>query len=194
MRHRHRLLSCLFALAAFAPVALAAAPASAPAVAPTVSAPAPAPWVHAFAYYGLPKYGPDFDHFDYVNPRAPKGGTLQLKNPDRRTSFDKFNPFTTRGNAPAGLVIYVFETLAMLSGDEPNTMYGLLAEKMQVAPDKSSITFRLHPKARFSNGDPVLAKDVKYSFDSLSGKYASPAYQSAFEGVSGWWDESKFDT
>ena len=82
---------------------------------------------------------------------------LHLRNPDRRTSFDKFNPFTVRGNAPAGLTIFMFETLAQLSRDEPQTMYGLLAEEMYVAPDKSSITFRLHPKARFYNGDPVTA-------------------------------------
>ena len=178
---RSGLLSLLFSLAAFAPAG-GAEPAAADA--PASAAQATARWVHAYAAYGEPKYGPGFDHFEYVNPQAPKGGTLRLKNPDRRTSFDKFNPFTTRGNSPAGLVIYSFETLAVLSGDEPMTMYGLLADAMQVAPDKSSITFRLNPKARFTNGDPVLAKDVKYSFDSLSGKYASPTYQSAFEGVS----------
>ncbi|MCB2022269.1 MAG: ABC transporter substrate-binding protein, partial [Burkholderiaceae bacterium] len=180
----HRgLLACLLAMAAstFAPASAGAAapPAGAASAAQTDTA-----WVHAYASYGAPKYGPDFDHFEYVNPQAPKGGTLQLKNPDRRTSFDKFNYFTTRGNAPAGLVIFMFETLAILSGDEPQTMYGLLAEEMKVAPDKSSITFRLDPKARFANGDPVLAKDVKYSFDSLSGKYAAPGYQSLFDGVS----------
>ena len=144
-----------------------------------------APWVHAYASFGDPKYPKDFAHFDYANPDAPKGGVLQLKNPDRRTSFDKYNPFTVRGNSPGGLVILTFETLAILSGDEPQTMYGLLAEEMQVAPDKSSITFRLNPKARFSNGDPVTAEDVKFSFDSMSGKFASPTYQSMFEGVAG---------
>jgi len=141
------------------------------------------PWVHAYATYGEPKYGPDFTHFDYANPDAPKGGTLRLKNPDRRTSFDKYNPFTTRGNSPGGLVILVFETLAILSGDEPQTMYGVLAEAMQIAPDKSWIAFRIDPKARFTNGDPVTAEDVKYSFESLSGKLAAPGYQSLFEGV-----------
>jgi peptide/nickel transport system substrate-binding protein/microcin C transport system substrate-binding protein len=180
----HRgLRACLLAMAA-STLALATAGAAAP---PADAASAAQPgtgWVHAYASYGAPKYGPDFDHFEYVNPQAPKGGTLQLKNPDRRTSFDKYNYFTTRGNAPAGLVIFMFETLAILSGDEPQTMYGLLAEEMKVAPDKSSITFRLDPKARFANGDPVLAKDVKYSFDSLSGKYAAPGYQSLFDGVS----------
>ena len=56
-------------------------------------------WSHAFSTYGEPKYPAGFAHFDYVNPAAPKGGTLYLRNPDRRTSFDKFNPFTVKGNS-----------------------------------------------------------------------------------------------
>ena len=127
-------------------------------------------WTHAHAAFGQPKYPAGFAHFDYVDPAAPKGGTINLRNPDRRSSFDKFNPFTVKGNAPAGLGIFMFEPLAILGSDELQTMYGLLAEAIAVAPDKSSISFRLHPKARFSNGDPVTAEDVQYSFESMSGK------------------------
>jgi peptide/nickel transport system substrate-binding protein/microcin C transport system substrate-binding protein len=148
-----------------------------------VPATAPAPWVHAYAAFGEPKYGPDFKHFDYVNPDAPKGGTLNLRNPDRRQNFDKYNYYTIRGNAPAGAAIFMFEPLTVLGADEPRTMYGLLAEAMKIEPDFSAITFRLNPKARFTNGDPVTAADVKYSFESLSGKYASPTYSSALAGV-----------
>ncbi len=140
-------------------------------------------WVHAYAAFGQPKYPRGFAHFDYVNPDAPKGGTINLRNPDRRSSFDKFNPFTTKGNAPAGMGIFMFESLAVLSGDELQTMYGLLAEGIAVAPDKSSISFRLHSKARFANGEPVTAADVKYSFESMSGKYASPGLQASLAGV-----------
>jgi microcin C transport system substrate-binding protein len=141
-------------------------------------------WVHAYAAYGsTPKYPRGFDHFAYVEPNAPKGGTLYLGNPDRRSSFDKSNPFTVRGNAPAGLSLYMFESLAVLSGDELQTMYGLLAEEMQVAPDLSSVSFRLHPQARFTNGDPVTAADVKHSFDTLTGKYVSPVYPSLFSAL-----------
>jgi microcin C transport system substrate-binding protein len=144
----------------------------------------PAPgWVHAHAAYGEPKYPPGFAHFDYADPAAPKGGTLYLKNPDRRTSFDKYNPFTVKGNSPAGLALFMFEPLAVMSGDEPMTMYGLLAEAMLIAPDKSSITFRLHPLARFSNGDAVTAADVKHSFEQQAGPYADPGLQSALEAV-----------
>jgi peptide/nickel transport system substrate-binding protein/microcin C transport system substrate-binding protein len=193
-KHALRSLTCRFAWLPPAALAFAAsaatfifsAPALAapPAAAPSAAAPSPgASWVHAHAAFGAPKYGRDFSHFEYADPKAPKGGTLYLKNPDRRTSFDKFNPFTVKGSSPGGLVIFMFESLTLLSGDEPQTMYGLLAQEMLVAPDKSAITFRLHPKARFYNGDPVTAADVLHSFETLRGKYASPAYQSTLAGV-----------
>lgn len=140
-------------------------------------------FVHAFASYGAPKYPRGFTHFDYVNPDAPKGGTLYLRNPDRRTSFDKFNPFTVKGNSPAGVMIFMFETLAVMSGDELSTMYGLLAEEMQVAPDQSSISFRLNPRARFYNGDPVTAADVKHSFDMLTSAQADPTARTRLAGT-----------
>ena len=130
--------------------------------------------MHAYAAYGKPKYPPGFTHFDYVNPDAPKGGTLNLNNPDRQTSFDKFNPYTVKGNYPTGVRIFMFETLAVMAGDELSTMYGLLAESMLVAPDKSSLTLRIHPLARFANGDPVTAADVMHSFDMLTSKHADP--------------------
>jgi peptide/nickel transport system substrate-binding protein/microcin C transport system substrate-binding protein len=140
-------------------------------------------WAHGYAAFGAPALPPGFAHFPYADPAAPKGGTLRLRNPDRRSSFDKFNPFTTRGNAPAGVGLFMIESLAVMSGDELQTMYGLLAEAIAVAPDKSSISFRLHPKARFSNGDPVTAADVKHSFEMMSGKYASPGLQAALAGI-----------
>jgi microcin C transport system substrate-binding protein len=142
-------------------------------------------WVHGFAAYGPPKYGPDFKHFDYVDPAAPKGGTLRLKNPDRRTSFDKFNPWTTRGNAPAGIFIWMVEGLAHLVQDEPLSMYGLLAEAIKVDPDFGAVMFRIRPEARFNNGDPVTPEDVKHSLAMLSSKGASPAYQTAVAGLAG---------
>jgi peptide/nickel transport system substrate-binding protein/microcin C transport system substrate-binding protein len=152
--------------------------------APPTSAPAmETPWVHAYASYGQPKYPPGFDHFDYVNPAAPKGGVLYLRNPDRRANFDKFNYYTLRGNAPVGVQILMMEQLAIVSADEPQTMYGLLAESMQIAPDKSWIAFRLNRKARFNNGDRVTAEDVKWTFDQLSSPYADPQYQNETKGV-----------
>ena len=99
-------------------------------------------WEHALSAYQPPKYPRGFSHFDYVNPAAPKGGTLKLGNPDRRSSFDKFNPYTVKGVAPAAMTMFIFESLAFTSMDEPMAMYGLLAEEILVAPDLSSISDR----------------------------------------------------
>lgn len=183
-----RRLAALLATTPFAGALHAAAPqrtraAPAPNGAPDDGEDFTGRWVHAFAAYGPPKYGPDFRHFDYVDPDAPKGGTLRLKNPDRRTSFDKFNPWTTRGNAPAGVLIWMVEGLGHLGQDEPLTIYGLLAEAINVAPDFGSVLFRIREQARFANGDPVLAEDVRHSFAMLSGAGASPAYQTLLSGI-----------
>ena len=140
---------------------------------------------HALALGYAPKYPAGFSHFSYVNPDAPKGGELVLPNPDRRTSFDSFNPFVIKGTAAPGLSPLVFESLAVASLDEPASIYGLLAEDMQMASDGLSATFRLNPAARFNNGDPVLAADIKHSFDTLTSKAASPVYRSALAEVAG---------
>jgi microcin C transport system substrate-binding protein len=140
-------------------------------------------WTYAFAEYGTIKYPQGFDHYDFVNPRAPKGGILRLSNPDRRTSFDKYNPFTLPQSAPAGVELFVFETLADASPDEPTTMYGLIASQMLIAADYSSVSFRIDPRAHFNNGDPVTAEDVKYSFDTGVSAAAMPLYASTFDDV-----------
>lgn len=137
---------------------------------------------HAFSLYDTPKYPAGFTHFDYVNPDAPKGGELFLANPDRRSSFDKFNPYSLKGVAAAGVSNLMFETLAVSSGDEVATMYGLLADDMVLAPDRLAMTFHINQKARFNNGDPVLAADVKYSYDTLMEKGA-PQFKSIFSEV-----------
>ncbi|CAG9263179.1 ABC transporter, periplasmic substrate-binding protein [Burkholderia diffusa] len=137
---------------------------------------------HAIAQYGEPKYPPGFKHFDYVNPDAPKGGTLVLANPNRLTSFDKFNPFTMRGNPAPGIDL-LFESLATGSMDEPSSAYGLLADDIAIAPDRRSVTFHLNPRARFSNGDPVTAEDVRFSFDTLKSKLAAPQFGAYFAEI-----------
>jgi microcin C transport system substrate-binding protein len=137
---------------------------------------------HAFSLYDTPKYPAGFKHFDYVNPDAPLGGELFLANPDRRTSFDKFNPFSLKGVAAAGVSNLMFESLTAASSDEVATMYGLLAEDMELAPDRMAMTFRLNPKAKFNNSDPVTAADVKHSFDTLIAKGA-PQFKMIFADV-----------
>jgi microcin C transport system substrate-binding protein len=132
--------------------------------------------------YGKPKYPDGFSHFDYVNPNAPRGGTLTLPNPGSRSSFDKFNPFTLRGVTAPGIEL-MFESLAEGSADEVSSIYGLLADDIQVAPDHKSVIFHIRSEAKFSDGSPVLAADVKYSFDTLMGGLAHPRYKTTFADV-----------
>jgi microcin C transport system substrate-binding protein len=139
----------------------------------------PACAVYAIAQYGEPKYPAGFKHFEYVNPDAPRDGALVLANPNRLTSFDKFNPFTLRGNPAPGLGL-MFESLTTGSSDEVASAYCLLADDIDVAPDGFSTTFHINPEARFSNGDAVTAEDVKFSFDTLKSPQALPQFSVYF--------------
>lgn len=118
---------------------------------------------HALAMNGSPKYGPEFTRFDYVNPNAPKGGELRLA---ALGTFDSFNPFIVKGNAADGLGL-LFDTLTVQSEDEPFTEYGLVAQSMELAPDRSSLTYTLRPEAKFHDGTPILASDVAATFKLL---------------------------
>ncbi len=146
---------------------------------------APAWAAHGYALWGEMKYPAGFAHFDYVNPQAPKGGELRLVSNLRLSTFDKYNPFTIKGGAPAYLSQLMFDTLLTGSLDEEGAGYGLLAEDVAVAPDRLSATFRLRREARFHNGDPVLARDVKHSYDTLVGPHTSPAYKTLLVDVAG---------
>jgi len=146
---------------------------------------APAWAAHAYALWGEPRYPQGFAHFDYVNAQAPKGGELRLVSNLRVSTFDKYNPFTIKGNAPAYLSDLMFDSLLTGSLDETATGYGLLAEDVQVAADGLSATFRLRPEARFHNGKPVLAQDVKHSYDTLIGPFTSPGYKTLLIEVDG---------
>ena len=121
---------------------------------------------HALAMHGEPKYGPDFQHFDYVNPDAPKGGTLRLA---AVGTFDSLNNLILKGTPAAGLG-YLYDTLTVKSDDEPFTQYGLLAETIEVPEDRSWVKFRLRPEARFHDGKPVRAEDVVFTFNTLREK------------------------
>ena len=145
----------------------------------------PAWAAHAYALWGEPRYPAGFGHFGYVNPQAPKGGEIWLVSGLRTSTFDKYNPFTIKGSEPAYLADLLFDTLLTPSLDETATGYGLLAEDVAVAADGLSVTFRLRPEARFHNGKPVLAQDVKHSYDTLVGPYATPAYKTLLADVAG---------
>lgn len=130
------------------------------------------PWRHGLALHGQPKYPANFQHFDYVNPQAPKGGAVRFA---ATGTFDTLNPYILKGNAAVGLG-YLFDTLMVDAADEASTKYGLIAEGVQVAADKASVTFKLRAAARFHDGSPVTAEDVVFTFETLKAK-GHPQYR-----------------
>ena len=137
---------------------------------------------HGVSIDGTLKYPKGFSQFDYVASDARAGGSLNLHD---LGSFDKMNPFTLKGSAPSGLSNYVFETLAVPSLDEPFAEYGLIAEDIELAADKKSVTFTLNPKARFSDGTQVSVEDVQFSLETLKSDQAHPFYQMYFRDIEG---------
>ena len=126
------------------------------------------------------KYPPDFRHFAFVNPDAPKGGTLVMPS---LTDFNTLSPLLTFERAPGSN--WVHETLLLRAGDEPAAYYGSLAEQIALGADRRSIAFRLHAGARWHDGVPVTSNDVKFTFDAIradvtgSGlRLASPWFES----------------
>lgn len=134
-------------------------------------------------YYGLSmfgdlKYGPNFRYFDYVNPRAPKGGEMRYGVPG---SFDSLNPYILKGVA-GGAPALVTDTLMLPSADEPLSQYGLVAESVEMPDDRAWITFTLRPEARWNDGTPITADDVVFSFDILKEK-GHPTYRIIYAEV-----------
>ena len=119
--------------------------------------------VHGIAMHGAPKYGPDFEHLDYVNPDAPKGGELRRA---ATGTFDNLNPFIIKGVVAHGRHL-VFESLLKRTWDEPFSLYGLIAETIEVPDDRSSVAFTLRPEARFHDGSPITVDDVIFSWETL---------------------------
>ena len=118
------------------------------------------------AMHGTPRYGWNFKNFDYANPDAPKGGTLKMS---AFGSFDTFNPYVIKGVAAAGTGL-LFDTLMVESADEPFSEYGLIAETIEMPKNRSWVAFNINKKARFSDGTPVTAQDVVFSFNLLKTK------------------------
>lgn len=117
--------------------------------------------------HGRPALPGGFANFPYVNPEAPKGGTLKL---GQIGTFDSLNPLNVIGVAANGIREYVYESLLARSADEPFTLYGLLAEKIELPDDRRQVTFHLDPAARFSDGQPVTTDDVVFSWQLLKEK------------------------
>jgi peptide/nickel transport system substrate-binding protein len=141
--------------------------------------PAAAAPIHAIAMHGEPKYPASFKHFDYVNPDAPKGGSVAF---GVLGSFDSVNPLIIKGNAAPGMRELVYESLLGRANDEPFSLYGLLAESIDVPEDRSSVTFILAAEARFSDGRPVTVADVIFSLELLREK-GRPNHRSYYSKV-----------
>ena len=134
---------------------------------------------HGISKYGDLKYGPEFPFFDYVNPDAPRGGTVTLQ--AAGDSYDSFNPYILRGNAENSITL-LYDTLMTSSLDEPTSQYGLLAETIEVPEDRSWTVFNLNPNARWHDGKPVTADDVVWTYNTLIEK-GRPSLRSYFAGV-----------
>lgn len=165
-RSQRRLLQTL---AAFALIMLSLSPAS---VADDMQR-------HGIAMHGEPSLPRDFPHLPYANPEAPKGGRIVLA---LQGSFDSINPLIVLGLAPDAVPKYVLQSLMQRSLDEPFTVYGLVARSVEMPDDRSSVTFNLDPRARFSDGKPLTSEDVRFTFELLK-KHGKPFYRSSFGQV-----------
>lgn len=133
---------------------------------------------HAIAMHGAPKYGPDFSHFDYANPNAPKGGAVRLA---AIGTYDNLNPFILKGISAAGSG-QAFETLMGKSEDEAFSQYGLLAETVETPDDRSWVIFTLRKQARWHDGKPVTPEDVIFSANILKTK-GHPFYRAYYAAI-----------
>eukprot|EP01037_Dinobryon_pediforme_P011190 gene11190-11272_t len=134
--------------------------------------------VHALARFGAPRYPAGFTHFSYVNPDASKGGILRLGTVG---TFDTANKDIVKGIGAEGLLL-TFDPLMSRSAEEPFTVYGVLAQGVEVAPDSSSATFYLNPNARFHDETPVTAEDVKFTIELLRDK-GLPRYRQYYSRI-----------
>ncbi len=136
-------------------------------------------WHHGVSLIGEPKYGPDFKHFDWVNPDAPKGGSVRIS---AQGTFDSLNPYPIKGNPAAGST-FIYDALMDGGLDEPSAEYGLIAESVSYPDDYSSVTFKLRPEARFQDGVPIKPEDVIFSLEEL--KKVSPTYAFYYKNIVG---------
>lgn len=134
----------------------------------------------SIAQYDQPRYPDNFTHFAYADPSAPDSGDMTFQNYDQNQTYDSLNPFLLRGAPAPDIQNLMFDTLMQRSWDELASEYALIADDVKIAPDGMSASFHINPKARFSNGDPITASDVKYSFDTLKSPQVSPTFNSQF--------------
>ncbi len=163
MRAKKRLPTLAFALCLFASAALA-------------SDPVPR---HGLSVFGNLKYAEGFAHFDYVNPDAPKGGSIKVTGLE---TFETVNPFILKGRKEVLSEALLFDTLMARSFDEPDSFYGLVAKSVEQPDDKSWVAFNIDERARFHDGTPITADDVVWTFDTLQ-KEGHPRFRITFRDV-----------
>lgn len=134
---------------------------------------------HGIAMHGGLKHPKDFTHFEVVNPNAPKGGELKIAIVG---TYDTLNPFILKGKAPAGIRDIMFESLMKRSPDEPFSLYGLVAESVEVAPDRSWVIYTINPKAKWQDGKPITAQDVAFTYRTYL-EHGTPGQQMAYKKV-----------
>lgn len=137
---------------------------------------------HGVSAFGELKYPADYPHFDYVNPDAPKGGAYTGRSTFAARTFDSLNPYILKGEPAIEIGLLVFETLMYRAWDEPDAMYGLIAESVTYPEDRAWVEFQLRPEARFSDGAPVTAEDVAFSLNILKDEGA-PTYKTIFRDL-----------
>ena len=137
---------------------------------------------HGLSIFGELKYPPGFQHFDYVNPDAPKGGRMVTMGTGDVNTFDSFNQFIVKGDAAQDLD-YLYDSLMARAQDEPDAVYGLIAKSAEVAPDRMSVTFKLRPEAKFADGSQVTADDVVNTLSLLKSTATRPQYSQPLRDV-----------
>lgn len=141
---------------------------------------APPTWAAtSLTLFGRAKYNPGFTHFDYVNPNAPKGGTLKLA---ANAAFDSTNPYILKGIAAPGISSFLYQSLMTASYDEPQSYYPLIADSITISPDKKRIAFTLNQKARWHDGTSITADDVVFTFTALRDK-GHPSYRMVLKPI-----------
>lgn len=130
---------------------------------------------HGISTFGDLKYLEGFEHFDYVNPEAPQGGTMSFRGTGASQTFDSVNPFILKGEPAQGLGL-IYDSLLAGAADEPDAAYGLIAESVEYPEDRSWAIFDMRPEATFSDGEPITAQDVVFTYETLLADGA-PSYK-----------------
>ena len=137
---------------------------------------------HGYSAFGDLKYGPDFTHFDYANPNAPQGGTMSQRQLFGTPTFDSLNAFIIKGDSAPEVGLHMYDSLMVRAFDEPDALYGLIAESIEYPVDRAWVAFNLRPEARFHDEEPVTAEDVVFTINALRTD-GHPYYQNLLSEV-----------